>query len=210
MGLNGGTIIGNGAAGNLNLTNAELTLDINTAGTNLVATALATGGTTNLININSIAGVSAYPATFPIIKYSGTLGGAGNKFGLGAVPNANTVGYVSNDVANARIMLVLLNGPKVLTWTGTDAVNPTFWDVDVTTNWLAFKGTIAQSPSEFSQADAVTFDDTGSSSTVNMVTGKPGFSGSDQQQFELQPYWFRWHRWEIEHDQGWHRFVAAR
>jgi fibronectin-binding autotransporter adhesin len=169
VGLNGGIIIGNGATGNLNLTNAELSLDINTAGTNLVATALATGGATNLININSIAGVSAYPATFPIIKYSGAIGGAGNNFGLGAVPNANTVGYVSNDVANARILLVLLNGPKVLTWTGTSPVNPTFWDTGITTNWLAFKGTIAQAPSVFSQADSITFDDTGSSSTVNVM-----------------------------------------
>ncbi len=169
VGLNGGTIIGDGAAGNLGMTNAALTLVINTAGTNLVATALATGGATNLININSVAGVSAYPATFPIIKYSGTLGGAGNNFGIGAVPNTNTVGYVSNDVANSRILLVLLNGPKVLTWTGTSPVNPTFWDTGITTNWLAFKGTIAQAPSLFSQADAVTFDDTGSSSTVNLV-----------------------------------------
>ncbi len=169
LGLDGGTLSGGGAVGALGLTNAALTLDINTGATNLVAAALATGGVTNLININTVAGVSAYPAVFPIIKYSGALGGAGDNFGLGAVPNTNTVGYVSNDVANARILLVLLNGPKVLTWTGTDPVFPTFWDVDTTTNWIAFKGTISQAPSVFSQADAVTFDDTASSSTVNVV-----------------------------------------
>ena len=169
VGANGGKIIGNGSVGNLSLTNGALSLDINTAGTNIVATGLATGGTTNLININTIAGVTKYPAFFPIIKYSGTLGGAGNNFGLGDVPSAITTGFVSNSVASSRIILVLLNGPKVLNWTGNNAVNPTFWDVATTTNWLAFKGTVDQVPSAFNKADAVTFDDTGSSSTVNVV-----------------------------------------
>ena len=169
VGVNGGTIVGDGSVGNLGLTNGELTLNINTAGTNIVATALATSGTTNLININTISGVSKYPAYFPIIKYSGALGGAGNNFGLGDVPSTNTVGFVSNSVANSTIILVLINGPKVLTWTGSDPVNPTFWDVATTTNWLAFKGTVNQAPAAFSTADAVTFDDTSSSSTVNVV-----------------------------------------
>ncbi len=169
LGVNGGSLIGGGAVGNLGLTNAALTLDINTAGTNIIAAALATGGVTNLININTVSGVSKYPAVFPLIKYSGSLGGAGNNFGLGLVPNTNTVGYVTNDVASSRIELVLLNGPKVLTWTGTDPFFPMYWDVDVTTNWLAFKGTIAQAPSDFSQADAVIFDDTASNSTVDVV-----------------------------------------
>ncbi len=167
--MNGGTIIGDCSLGNLGLTNAALTLNIDTGGTNIVCAALTTGGATNLININTISGVSKYPAFFTIIKYSGVLSGAGNNFGLGAVPSTNTVGYVSNDVVNSRIILVLSNGPKVLTWTGTDPVNPTFWDNGVTTNWLAFKGTVDQAPSAFHKADAVIFDDTGSSSTVNLV-----------------------------------------
>jgi autotransporter-associated beta strand protein len=178
VGVAGGNITGNGSVGNLSLTNGALSLDINTAGTNIIATGLATGGTTNLININTIAGVTKYPASFTIIQYSGALGGAGNNFGLGDVPSAITTGFVSNSVASSRIILVLLNGPKVLNWTGNNAVNPTFWDVATTTNWLAFKGTVDQAPSTFNKADAVTFDDTGSSSTVNVVLPlSPGLVG---------------------------------
>jgi fibronectin-binding autotransporter adhesin len=72
-------------------------------------------------------------------------------------------------------VLVLTNGPAVLTWTGTDAVNPTFWDT-VTTNWLAFKGTVNQKPSAFEPADPVNFDDTAASGQVNLIESlQPGF-----------------------------------
>lgn len=169
VGLDGGTLLGSGSVGNLNMTNGALTLDIDTAGTNIIAAALATGGTTNLINIGTILGVSKYPAYFPIIKYSGTLGGVGNNFGIGDVPTTNTVGFVSNSVSSSTIVLVLLNGPRVLTWTGTDPVNPTFWDNGITTNWLAFKGSVDEAPAAFSKGDAVIFDDTGSTGTVNVA-----------------------------------------
>ncbi len=176
VGMNGGTLIGNGSVGAFGLTNAALTLNLNPSTTNLIAASLATGGSTNLININTVFGVSGYPSLFPIIKYTGVLGGAGNNFGLGAVPSTNTVGYVSNDVVHSEIVLVLLNGPKVLTWTGNNPVNPTFWDIDATTNWIAFKGTVNAAPAPFSPADSTIFDDTGSTGTVSVMSGvNPGF-----------------------------------
>lgn len=176
LGINGGTFIGTGSVGALGATNAAFTFDLNPGTVNLTASSLATGGATNLININTVFGIQGYPAQFTVIKYFGTLGGAGNNFGIGAVPNANTVGYISNDVTDSQIILVLLNGPKVLTWTGTDPVNPTFWDVDTTTNWIAFKGTLNAAPAPFNPADSTVFDDTGSSSTVNVVAQvTPGF-----------------------------------
>jgi len=151
---------GPGTFGDFNTTNGSITINVNTATNNVFAASLHVGGTTNLVNINSVLGVTAYPAQFTLIKYSGTYSGVTN-FGLGTVPNTNTVGYVTNDAANSRVLLVLLSGPEPLTWTGTDPTHPTFWD-QVTTNWIAFKGTANQTNSNFHTADAVTLDDTGS------------------------------------------------
>ncbi len=173
--LSGGTLTGNGTVGNLNMANGALTLALNaTTPANLVSGTLTTGGSTNYINVSSVSGISGYPALFTLIQYSGALGGAGNNFGLGQVPNANTIGYVTNDTAHSRIELVLLNGPKILTWAGTDPVNPTFWDLS-TVNWLAFKGTPNQIPSAFNTADSTFFDDTASSTNVDITeTLEPG------------------------------------
>lgn len=177
--VNGGTLVGGGsydmAIPTLAMTNAGLTVVVDPARENVVATSLITGGTTNLINITAVVGISGYPVEFTLINYTGTVGGAGNNFGIGEVPNDNTIGYISNHVASSRIVLVLLDGPKPLTWTGTNAVNPTFWDLDTTTNWLAFKGTGNEAPAAFNTADATLFDDTGATNNINLVGGvSPG------------------------------------
>ncbi|HEX4120745.1 MAG TPA: autotransporter-associated beta strand repeat-containing protein [Verrucomicrobiae bacterium] len=157
--LNGGTLLGNtlnvpGALSILNLTNGSISVDLNPNTTNVFAGSVTTGGTTNLINILSVAGITGYPSSFTVIQYSGSLGGAGLNIGIGAVPSPVTGGYVSNDTVNQRIVLVLTNGPKSQVWTGlTDG---TTWDVDVTTNWIGFNTT----PDTFNNADSVQFDDT--------------------------------------------------
>jgi fibronectin-binding autotransporter adhesin len=173
--LNGGTLIGNGAVGALTMNNGALTLDLNPSTVNVTASSLALGGNSNVVNISSVNGVTGYPTTFTILQYSGALSG-GMNFVIGAVPNDSTGGYISNDVAHSRVQLVLTNGPAVLTWVGGDAVNPTFWDDSTTTNWLAFKGTANQAPSAFQTADPVNFDDTGSTTQINLTTIlQPGF-----------------------------------
>ncbi len=174
LGLNGGTFIGGGSVGALGTTNGAFTFNVSPSTLNLTAASLATSGVTNLINITTVYGISGYPVAIPIIKYSGALGGAGNNFGIGTVPSSDTIGYVSNDVTHSEIVLVLLNGPKVLTWTGTNPVNPTYWDVDTTTNWIAFKGTAGASPSVFNQADSPIFDDTGSGVVSVEAVVEPG------------------------------------
>jgi autotransporter-associated beta strand protein len=172
--LDSGTLLANHTLATplfLNMTNGGLTLVADTGATNVVTTTLTTGGATNLINLITVAGVSAYPATFTIIQYSGSIGGAGFNFGLGSLPNTNTAGYLSNDTANAQIVLVLLNGPKPLTWTGNNATNPTLWDLGTTTNWLQFKGTVNEAPISFNTEDIVFFDDTAATNRANLTTG---------------------------------------
>ena len=129
---------------------------------------LSTGGQTNLIDIASVGAIPGYPIQFTVIKYAGAISGAGFNFGLGAVPTASTVGFVSNNVDNASVDVVLLDGPKTLAWTGTasDA-----WDINDTLNWLAFGVT----PSVFLDVDSVRFDDAATRSTVDLTTSvQPG------------------------------------
>jgi len=172
--LNGGTLVGNGSVGALGMTNGALTLDLNPATVNVTATSLALGGSSNVVNISSVNGVPGYPTTFPIIQYSGALAG-GMNFVIGATPNASTGGFISNDVTHSRIVLVLTNGPALVTWVGGDSVNPTFWDT-ATTNWLSFKGTANEAPAAFQTADPVIFDDTGSTTQIDLTTVlQPGF-----------------------------------
>ncbi|HEV2328059.1 MAG TPA: autotransporter-associated beta strand repeat-containing protein, partial [Verrucomicrobiae bacterium] len=176
LAVNGGTFTGNATVGALATTNGMLTLNVTETGpANITATSLTTGGTTNIINIASVAGVTGYPAQFTLIQYTGSLNGAGNNFGIGSVPSPVTLGYISNDVADSRIVLVLINGPKTLTWTGTDPFNPIFWDLDTTTNWISFKGSPSQAPAAFNTEDSVLFDDTASTNVVELVSGlEPG------------------------------------
>jgi fibronectin-binding autotransporter adhesin len=122
-----------------------------------------TGGDSNVIDIASVGNVSGYPAQFTVIKYAGFIDGAGFNFVLGNVPTASTVGYISNNVANASVDLVLLDGPKALFWTGTANDN---WDINTSVNWRAFGVT----PSVFLDVDLVRFDDTAGAKTVNLTT----------------------------------------
>jgi len=124
---------------------------------------LSTGGQTNLIDIASVGSISGYPIQFTVIKYAGAIGGAGFNFGLGAVPTASTVGFISNNVDNSSVDVVLLDGPKTLTWTGVASDD---WDINTTLNWLAFGIT----PSVFLDVDSVRFDDTATRATVDLTT----------------------------------------
>jgi autotransporter-associated beta strand protein len=163
--VNGGTLVvrnaGAGTITSLTLTNAHVRL-ATLGGTNVVASALNLGGATNLIDVTSVGFITSYPTQFTVIKYTGAISGSLN-LGLGAVPSPTTVGYVSNNVANSSVDLVLLDGPKPLTWTGTRGRD---WDLGTTTNWLAFGTT----PVAFLDADSAIFGDGASTNVVNLTT----------------------------------------
>ena len=164
VGINSGTLSVGAAQptiSNLSITNSTLSVALNLSVPNIVATTLTTGGATNLVNIVSFPPITSYPAQFVIVQYSGSIGGAGNNFALGTSPSAATAGYITNNSTLSALVLVLTNGPRALTWTGTNSVNPAFWDVNATTNWQS--GSV---PSVFNQFDSVFFDDTG----TNLVT----------------------------------------
>src|SRR6202007_3390014 len=95
-------------------------------------TSLTTGGTTNIINIISAPAFSSYPVQIPLVKYSGSIGGAGYNFGLGTLP-ALYAGHLMNNSANSTIDLVLTAGSGTLIWTGSSSGN---WDTS-TPNWTS-------------------------------------------------------------------------
>jgi fibronectin-binding autotransporter adhesin len=166
IGIDSGRFIANAAGSSMNIlgvTNSHLQVVLNPSVTSISGVSgLTTGGTTNLLDVTAIQNVASYPAQFTVIKYSGAIGGNGFNFGLGAVPTGTTTGYVSNNVANGSIDIVLFNGPKLLSWSA--AINNN-WDIVGTANWKF--GAVS---SVYNDQDSVLFDDTASQTAVNLTT----------------------------------------
>ena len=98
----------------LTMTNSTLQLNV-TGVTNIVVTNFITGGATNIVNPASVAVFSSYPAQIPLILYRGAaIGGVGYNFGFGAnaLPASAPNAYLSNNVANHSIDLVVPCDPR--------------------------------------------------------------------------------------------------
>ena len=156
-----GTQAGTPAApiGLLALANSTLNLAVGPNSTNIFVGTLATGGTTNKINITSVRPSPSYPVKLTLAKYTGSIGGSGFNVGLGTLPLL-TSGYVSNDTVNAAIELVLTAGPLTDTWTGS--VNGD-WDT-TTLNWTA------GSPVAYADGAFVQFLDGATTGNINLTT----------------------------------------
>ncbi len=159
---------------NMMLTNGVLAIGATSAtATNFVVNNLNLGGAGNTINLSTLPAVGSYPANIHLIKYT-TLNGAFN-VAVGPLPPppaplvGTYIGHITNNVATSTIDLVLTSGPvpvRALTWTGTDANNPSFWDVATSFNWKDTNGT----PTIFNQLDFTTFDDSAPGSTTVSLT----------------------------------------
>lgn len=150
----------------LTLSDATLTISASGTATNVVATTLTTGGSGNTINISSVPGISGYPAQLPLLSYGSGINGAGYNFNLGTMPAASPgyVAYLSNNTTTLTVDLVITGGPapaQAITWSGS-----TDGDWDATKfNWLAG----ATATNYNNAGDFVTFNDTASTSTVNLA-----------------------------------------
>ena len=134
----------------------------------LLSTTNAPVTATNLVltGTNSILAPGSAFATagqYPLIKYT-TLSGSIANLALGAAGSRGAPGYLSNNVANSSIDLVVPGGNPV-NWVGN--VNNT-WDINTTANWLylAASTTYLQSGS---LGDAVTFDDSSTKTNVTLA-----------------------------------------
>lgn len=154
----------------LSASNSTLNVNCSQSSASITTTTLSAGGTANTVNIAKLPFVATFPTTFHIISASAVNGTL--NFTLGTLPSTPVYeAYISNNVANNSVDLVITNGPQVnlLTWTGTNAVTGLpdgTWDVDNTETWQV--GGVA---TNFNQNDVVTFDDSATGLTTVNVTG---------------------------------------
>lgn len=164
---NAGSSVGTVAApiGTLTMGDSHLVLAVTANATNVVVASLATlSSTNNTIDIAALPIITSYPAQYPLIASSSA---PSFDFLLGTLPAASPayVGYISNNVDQSTIDLVITGGPvtsRALVWNGTPSGN---WDTSIA-NWL-----VAGSPTAYNPIDAVLFDDTAAgTTTVNLTT----------------------------------------
>ncbi len=168
--------------GRLNLT-GSLTSDVTVAsgaglgGEGSTTGALIFGGNNQLYFDPSTVGsitANTVNATVGTVTLNATAAAAGTGLVVIDAPGGIT-GPISNFVFTGRgtpyfngtsTKLLFDFAPGNLKWKGQDATNPTFWDVNTTTNWLN-----GAAGDKFITGDAVTFDDTASTFTVAIQPG---------------------------------------
>ena len=127
------------------------------------------GLTTNIVQAGFV-GAATNDQTITIIQYSGTLVGGTNNLRLIA-PSGYVLTYLDPATTPGSIQIRVISAPALLTWRGQSGVNPTFWDLVTTTNWLK-----SGVDSGFTNYDAAIFDDTALGGNVNLTTTLiPGF-----------------------------------
>lgn len=93
--------------------------------------------------------------TSVLLDYDGAFAGSIGDFAVASFPNGSQ-GYLTNNLANTSIDLVITNAGAGIRWDGT--VNGS-WDIAGTANW---KSVLSGSAAPFNQGDSVIFDDTAS------------------------------------------------
>ena len=121
------------------------------------------------ITVNLRGGSSMTPGQFPLIQYQYLSGNGLSDFTTINWPT-QIQGYLSNNVANSSIDLVITNAVLTL-WTGqTNGVNVANWDIGTTPDWKHQDGT----PTTYYQAsvpgDGVIFDDSAPGTTAVDLT----------------------------------------
>lgn len=151
---------------------ASLTMGSLAGGTINLSRVSAFSTTTPLITATSLTvlgnntimlPVVAYsaPGQFPLIKYTGAVAGGGT-FALPAV--RGTGAYISNNLANSSIDLVITTGNPVA-WVGNLSTN---WDIGITANWL-YQSAATTYQQAGASGDAVIFNDSAIATGVGIV-----------------------------------------
>jgi fibronectin-binding autotransporter adhesin len=170
--MNGGTLTVGANSGtpaapidSFSVADSTLTLPASLAGSAHV-TSLTAGGTANTINVSSMPNFFSYPAQYPIISYASALGD-NSTFKLGTLPGTFT-GYISNNVGNLSIDVVITNGPakaplKSISWNGTPTGD---WTTNTgVLNWVTNGVSVNYNP-----GDTVTFNDSLAGTTNVNIT----------------------------------------
>jgi autotransporter-associated beta strand protein len=104
--------------------------------------------------------------TYPLIYYTGTIGGLGySGLELAPLPGRITGNLVNNTVDSTIDLVVTGSEAGDLTWTGSGPGGGT-WDVEGNTNWV-FTGSSV--PTAFFAGDTVRFDDNAATSAITVA-----------------------------------------
>ena len=161
-----GTLTFNNA---LTLNHAAATFELNAtpfAGNDLiVAGGLTPLGVTTL-KVNPLAPLDAVNS-YILFQNTGPAMPSGSEANF-AVTSDSRYGFtvLPTDMSGGSLVEVKVSGGAAasLVWQGNDATQPTWWDTKVTSNWLNGAASDA-----FFTGDAVMFDDTASSTTVELI-----------------------------------------
>ncbi len=140
--------VGNFTAGTLNLFGATLKVSAGTANTKFIAPTLNVSGTTNTIQVTP---VNLTIGTYPLIDYSGSIGGGSVANFLLTGLSSRAIGGLVDNPTNTTIDLTIsaIDFPK---WNGNV---DDLWDGG-TPNWVLG---IAGGPTSYQNLDAVLFND---------------------------------------------------
>lgn len=111
---------------------------------------------------------------FPLISYSGTIGGTGGSAFVLGILEPHAAGYISNNVANKSIDLVITNILQPIHW----ATGNGTWDINITSNWKDNGGTTTTYQEVGSMGDNVSFDAIYSSGSPTVTLNASPIPGS--------------------------------
>lgn len=122
---------------------------------------LAPSGGTVTINLNDLGG-GLTASVVPLFTFGSLGSGSTSSLVIGTAPAGETYGFTES--GGTIDLTIAANGPANLTWSGSSSA----WDVHTTANFAGSR--------TFSNSDHVTFDDSGSASTVVIASGgvEPG------------------------------------
>lgn len=166
--VNAGATLGITASGTSQLAPASLTIanpcslefnNLQNVGTTLapLLPTAAVGSVSGItVNIGSTLGAPLSGFSYPLL---GNQGGTTAGYTLGTQP-AGVIGHLA--VSGNTLIYVVDSAPADL-WTGADGTNPTWWDINTTSNW---GGTATGG--KYTDGDVVAFNDTAATTTVEI------------------------------------------
>ncbi len=107
------------------------------------------------------------PGRYPLIDYTGTIGGQGFAGLALATPIGRYPATLEHNLANSTIDLVIGAPPPSIVWTGSGS---DAWDVANTPNWVT-EGTTTPAP--YLQYDRVIFNDSAAATENHIVIAEP-------------------------------------
>lgn len=156
--------------GSLGLTNAALEFELGAspfaAGSDQISALGVTAAGINTLKLRPLASLdTANPYTLIVNGGAPMPSGTETNFTITTDSRYSFLVLPTDTGFGYTLQVQAVGTPSaLLTWQGADAVNPTFWDLKTTANWL--NGATVDT---FYAGDSVVFDDTAIGTTINLI-----------------------------------------